>query len=263
MLSTLDLFGFALVFMVLLMTVTWWLARRWDNYSIVDAVWGGSFALVTLLFVIAGSGWLNRRLVLLAIVALWSLRLGLFLGKRIKSHHPQEDERYKSLRAEYGSSVASRFFLFFQYQALSVVLLSIPFLLIAMNERPEFEIIEIFGFVVSLLALIGEGIADSQANRFKSDPGNRQKTCDVGLWKYSRHPNYFFESCVWWGFFLVSLGAEHGIYMIYAPLIILFLLLKVTGVPPSEAQALKKRGDVYRAYQAKTSVFVPWFPKKN
>lgn len=249
--------------MFVVMTVTWWLARRWNNYSIVDAAWAGSFFVVALFFALSQPGWGMRRGVMLAIVGLWSLRLAYFLARRIYGHHPTEDSRYQQLRLEYGKNVAARFFLFFQYQAVSVVLLAVPFLEVFRSESVGFNALEILGWTISALSLWGEAIADAQAQKFKADPANREKTCQVGLWRYSRHPNYFFESCIWWGFYVTALGAAQAYYTVYAPLVILLLLLKVTGVPPSEAAALKKRGEEYRRYQRTTSMFFPWFPKKD
>ncbi|MFS4460674.1 DUF1295 domain-containing protein [Bdellovibrio sp. HCB2-146] len=254
-------YGLLLMFMV--MSGTWYFSKRWNNYSVVDAVWSFSFALMAAFFASMSEGWMPRKILLVGVVFLWSIRLGVFLARRIYSHHPLEDERYKSLRADYGARVPFRFFMFFQYQGISVVALSFLFLEILRNPTPTFSAFEIAGFILSILSLMGESVADSQANRFKSNPANKLRVCDVGLWKYSRHPNYFFESMIWWGFYLAALGTAGAGYTIYAPLIILFILLKVTGVPPSEAQALKKRGDAYRQYQKRTSVFVPWFPRKG
>lgn len=249
--------------MFVVMSITWWLSRRWNNYSIVDAAWAGSFFVVALFFAVTQSGWGLRQGIMLGIVGFWSLRLAYFLAKRIQGHHPTEDSRYQQLRSEYGDHVAARFFLFFQYQAASVVLLAVPFLEIFRAPSAELNSIEILGWAISGLSLVGEAVADAQAQKFKSDPANRLKTCQAGLWRYSRHPNYFFESCIWWGFYVTAIGSAQAYYTVYAPLVILILLLKVTGVPPSEAAALKKRGEEYRRYQQTTSKFFPWFPKKE
>lgn len=253
----------SLVFMFVLMSVVWFLGRRWNNYSIVDAAWAGSFFVVALLLSFISPGYLPRKILLLIVVGLWSLRLAYFLGRRIYGHHPIEDSRYQQLRKEYGAQIGVRFFLFFQYQAVSVVFLAVPFLEVLRASSDSLSGVEVFGFILAVLSLVGESVADSQAQRFKQNPENKNKTCQVGLWRYSRHPNYFFESCIWWGFYIMAIGASQAYYTIYAPLIILILLLKVTGVPPSEAAALKKRGDEYRRYQETTSMFIPWFPKKG
>jgi steroid 5-alpha reductase family enzyme len=251
------------VFAIVIMIATWLFAKKVNNYSVVDAVWAISFFLLSGLYCFAAEGWGLRKILVLAVVAMWSLRLGIFLAIRIKSHHPEEDLRYKQLRSEYGDNVGFRFFLFFIYQGLSVAILTLPFLEMFGNAEAALHPLEIAGACIVVLSLCGEAIADAQASAFKAKPENKLKTCDVGLWRYSRHPNYFFESCVWWGFYIMTLGTPGTAYTIFAPLTILLLLLKVTGVPPSEAQALKKRGEVYRQYQRRTSMFIPWFPKKN
>lgn len=262
MMAMWPLLGMALLIIMIVMVVTWVLARRWDNYSVVDAVWAFSFFLVTVLYVFLAPGWWGRKALVLVAVSAWSLRLSFFLYRRIKSHHPDEDARYKKLRCDYGQNVPQRFLLFFIYQGFSVVLLSLPFAETLMNPQPGLHWLEGLGFTVSVFSLVGEAVADAQAQRFKSDPSHRGKVCQVGLWRYSRHPNYFFESCIWWGFWLMAMGTDGAAYTVFAPLVILFLLLKVTGVPPSEEQALKKRGDEYRRYQQSTSMFVPWLPRK-
>ena len=206
-------------------------------------------------------GFWQRKALMLFCVGIWSVRLGSFLVIRIRSHHPKEDGRYGELRSGYGDHVERGFFWFFQTQAWSVVLLTIPFLLVARNPDPELSMLEWAAGVLWFLFLLGEATADHQAKSFKSDPKNAKRICDTGLWKYSRHPNYFFESCIWWAYFLLASQSAGGIYTIYCPLIMLFLLLKVTGVPMSEKQSLKSKGDIYREYQKRTSKFIPWFPK--
>ncbi len=245
----------------LVMIGTWFFSRVKNNYSVVDAVWALSFFVTSGLYSVLGEGLLQRKLLMLICVSIWSLRLGIFLARRIASHHPTEDSRYGELRKGYGDQVERGFFWFFQYQAWSVVLLSAPFLLMALNTDPEMAPLEYIGALLFFLSLSGEAVADHQANIFKKNPANKNKVCNVGLWRYSRHPNYFFESCIWFSFFIMACSSPQGIYSLYAPLLILFLLLKVTGVPMSESQSLKNRGEAYREYQKKTSMFVPWFPK--
>lgn len=257
------LFLAALVATMIAMVATWQFAKRINNYSIVDAVWSFAFCFQVLIFEAFAEGWFWRKLVLASMVSLWSLRLGLFLTKRIRGHHPQEDSRYLTLRKEYEPNVELRFFWFFQMQAVSVSVLTIPFLLICLNSSRGFSWSEELGVAVWLISVLGEALADRQMAEFRARPENRGKVCNVGLWKYSRHPNYFFESCIWWGYFVYALASPGGVYTIFAPLIILFLLLKVTGVPLNEKQSLISRGDAYRQYQATTSEFVPWWPKRG
>lgn len=246
---------------VLIMSLCWAWAARIDNFGIVDAVWSLSFGVQALLYVSLSETWIFRKYLLLSIVGFWSLRLGLFLAHRIYQKHPKEDSRYTEIRESYGLKFLSRFFLFFQFQGLSVSLLAIPFVFIALNSTPEFSIWEIAGLAVWILGVAGESIADHQKSQFRR--AHPQRNCEVGLWKYSRHPNYFFESVIWWGFYLVALGSPQGAYSVFAPLIILFLLTKVTGVPLSEKHSLRSCPDEYLDYQKRVSIFVPWFPEKK
>ena len=256
-----QIFLITLGLTLVIMFLTWVYAVKIENFGIVDAVWSFCFLIHGLVFYFLAEGFDQRKLLLGAMLGLWSFRLGFYLAKRIASHHPEEDTRYIKLRQDYGGNYKNRFLLFFFYQAISVSVLTLPFIFAFKNQSPEISILEWSGLAVWLIAVIGETIADYQMNGFRSNPKNKGQVCNVGLWNYSRHPNYFFESCIWWGYFLFMLATPGLVWAIYAPLTILFLLLKVTGVPPSEAQSLKSRGDAYRRYQERTSVFVPWFPK--
>jgi len=245
---------------LLLVVITYFIGRATRNYSVVDATWSLAFAVQAVFFYLFSSGNPERKALALIMLALWSLRLGFFLTRRIFRHHPHVDSRYVKLKEEYGENYHFRFFLFYMMQAISVSILTIPFVFLVQNPAP-IKSIEWAGLILWAAALAGESLSDAQMNKFKSRPENKGKSCNIGLWKYSRHPNYFFEGLIWWGYYLVFLGS--GLWWgIYAPLIILHLLLNVTGVPPSEEQAMKNRGEDYRKYQQKTSKFIPWFPKK-
>jgi steroid 5-alpha reductase family enzyme len=151
--------------------------------------------------------------------------------------------------------------LFFELQALIAVVFSLPFLLASLDTRPGFTGWEIFGLTLALCATAGEALADWQAQRFKRDPANKAAVLNVGLWRYSRHPNYFFESLVWWGFCIAAVDLPHGRWTLICPVLMLYLLLKVTGIPLTEQHSLESRGEAYREYQRTTSRFVPWFRK--
>lgn len=154
------------------------------------------------------------------------------------------------------------FFGFFQLQAVLIGLLSIPIALACANPTPGIGVFEILGVILWLTAIGGESIADLQLALFKSNPAAKGRVCDIGLWKYSRHPNYFFEWIVWVAYFVFSLGSPWSWVGIISPLLILYFLTCMTGIPPSEARALASRGDAYRDYQRRTSPFIPWIPKK-
>lgn len=194
-------------------------------------------------------------------VILWSLRLTFHLARRVKKQHPQEDSRYADLRRAWSDQYAFKSFLFFQMQALFLWILSVPFGLINSNPEPRIQLLEWISTIVWSFSLLGETIADRQLKNFKSKPENKYKVCETGLWAYSRHPNYFFEWMVWVSYFLFACSSAYGWLTVYAPMLMLFLLLKVTGIPALEEMSLKTKGDAYRNYQNKTSVFVPWFRK--
>jgi steroid 5-alpha reductase family enzyme len=255
--------GIGAITAFMVFTLTWLLSRKLDNYSLVDITWSYSLALLVPLYAWMIQGQPLRSAVTVAIATLWSLRLGTYLLLRIKKHHPQEDVRYQVLRQKWSGYLGSRFFMFFQAQALLIILLSIPFLLVLLNPSPHLASMEYFGIAVWFIGITGESIADAQMQRFKSDPANKGKICDIGLWHYSRHPNYFFESVLWFGFWLYACGSPWGWLTVYAPLLILHFLVRVTGIPLTEKCAVTSKGDAYRSYQRRTSAFIPWFPKKT
>ena len=245
----------------LLFSVTWLLSRRADNYSFVDVTW--SYALICLLVIYAAgtAGDPARKLIIGIMGAAWALRLGTHILLRIRAHHPREDVRYAVMREKWRGNPGLKFFAFFQAQAALIVLLSLPHLLAMHNPEPGLGLIEWTGAGVWLAGMIGESVADWQLKRFKAASANRGRVCDAGLWRCSRHPNYFFESVIWWGFWLFACGSPWGWTTIYAPLLILWFLLRVTGIPLTEKCAVESKGDAYRAYQRTTSAFVPWFPR--
>ena len=247
----------------LLFAATYWLARRLDNYGIVDVVWAYAFGPLAVFYAATGPGWGPRRSLLALMVLIWSGRLGTHLYRRVKSHHPAEDNRYQELRMRWAVGLNRAMFIFFQQQAVSVLILGWPFLLIACNPAPAIHPLEFAGLTIWLVALVGESLADAQLARFKQDPALHGQVCATGLWASSRHPNYFFEWCVWLGYFVFACASSWGWTSLICPAGMLYLLIKVTGVPMAEAQSLRSRGDAYRAYQRRVSVFVPWWPRKN
>ncbi len=254
------LFTAGLTAQIVIMAATWALGRAVKNFSVVDVVWSYSFVVHMLLFFWLGEGWLPRKVLLLAMVSVWGLRLAIYLTRRTYSHHPKEDPRYVELRAEYGAKVNLRFFLFFQVQAAIISIMTVPYVLAAINPAPQFSFAEYAGLLLWLLALVGETVADAQKARFRKNPANQGEICRQGLWRYSRHPNYFFESLIWWAFYIFALGSG-GWYALFSPLLILLLLTKVSGVPITERYELRRFGDKFLAYQNSTSAFVPWWPK--
>ena len=237
----------------------WAICVRINNYGYLDAIWSLSVAMLAPFYAAAASGDPERRIAFAAVGTLWSLRLGLYVLIRVTRHHPREDARYRTLREKWHGPW--RFLAFFELQALIAVLFSTPFLLASVNMRSGLQGVEIFGLLLAVAATAGESLADWQAQRFKRDPRNRQSVVNVGLWRYSRHPNYFFESLVWFGFFIAALGSPWGWLTAVCPFLMLYILLKVTGIPLTEKHSLESRGEAYREYQRTTSRFIPWFKK--
>ena len=250
--AAIAVLGFALV---------WAYSVRQRNYGYLDVAWSLSVAVLAPIYALLGTGDSTRKLVFTVVGAVWSLRLGLDILIRVRRDHPKEDARYRTLRERWPGP--GRFLLFFELQALIAVLFSLPFLLAAQNPRPGLGIFELCGLALALCAIAGEALADWQAQQFKNNPANRAAIVDVGLWRYSRHPNYFFESLVWWGFFIAALDSSYGWITLACPLLMLYIMLNVTGIPLTEKHSLESRGDAYRAYQRTTSRFIPWFRKAN
>jgi steroid 5-alpha reductase family enzyme len=242
--------------------IAWLVARRLNFYSLVDAVWAFSIGLaaVLLLSLIHGGGD-EKRIVAGLLIAIWSLRLGSHLQRRLRKSFPAEDPRYEKLKDHFKAHEISAWLGFFLIQALSAGLLALPFFLIAADPDGRWSVWETTGAILAFIGIAGEALADSQMTRFKKNHPEVKAICRKGLWNYSRHPNYFFESVIWIGIYIFACGSEFGWTMIHAPVLITFLLIKVTGIPPTEAAALARKGDAYRQYQRRTSAFIPW-PRK-
>ena len=231
------------------------------NAAIVDAGWAGGLALLGVIYAVVGGGYPPRALLVASMALVWGLRLALYLLFTRVIGHPEEG-RYVQLRREWGGNLPLKFLAFFQFQALLCVLLSAPFLVAALNARPTLSLLEYAAAALWLAAFIGECLADYQLHAFKSNPANRGRTCRAGLWRYSRHPNYFFEWLIWVAFALFAIGSPYGYLALSSPILILFFLFRITGIPATEAQALRTKGEEYRRYQQTTSAFVPWFPRE-
>ena len=258
-LVTLLAAGWALA--AVLMLLVWLVAVRIRNAGIVDIAWAGSFLPLATLYAALGGGALDLVTAMALTAGAWSLRLTLFLYWRVMGHHPVEDARYQQLRRDWAPHADRRFFWFFQAQALAAVFFSLPFALMAVDPEPGLTPWHWLGLAVWGVAVAGESLADWQLSRFKANPANRGRTCQAGLWRYSRHPNYFFEWLVWCGFALMAASSPAGWLAFASPLTMLYLLFRVTGIPATERAALRSKGDEYRDYQRTTSAFVPWFRK--
>jgi steroid 5-alpha reductase family enzyme len=245
-----------------LMLLLWLIHFPMRNAAIVDVGWAGGLALLGALYAILGEGLAERKYLIGAMAAIWGLRLAYHLLTDRILGHPEEG-RYQELRRRWGTNIALKFFLFYQFQALLCVVLSAPFYFAARNPAPGLSVVEYAAAALWLVATIGESVADAQLAAFKHNPANRGQTCRAGLWNYSRHPNYFFEWLIWVSFAVFALASPLGYIGLLSPALILYFLFKVTGIPATEAQALRSRGEDYRRYQQTTSAFVPWPPKRS
>jgi len=240
----------------------WVVCARIRNYGFLDVFWTLSIGALASLYSLLGSGTLLRRGAFAAAALVWSLRLGIYIALRVGKSHPREDPRYRSLRERWGDTWG--FLLFFELQAVIAFIFSMPFLLASMNGAPQLGIWEVVGLGLALAATAGETLADYQAQRFKnarSEQRGKNAILDTGLWRYSRHPNYFFESLVWWGFSLAAFGFPWGWTTLLCPILMLYFLLRVTGIPLTEKHSLESHGEAYRSYQRRTNRFIPGLPR--
>ncbi|WP_116811646.1 DUF1295 domain-containing protein [Steroidobacter cummioxidans] len=250
--------GTLLVFLI--MTALWLLGIRNRNFSYVDIGWSGNFALLALLYAVLAPGWETRKWIIAAMYALWSVRLASHLARRIIGE--AEEGRYVELRQRWAANLNARFFGFFQLQAALNVILTVPLLIACLNPKPSLHVLEAAGVAIWLVGLIGESLADGQLAAFKRNASNHGRVCDVGLWRYSRHPNYFFEWTIWIGYAVFALASPWGWLALAMPALMLHFLINVTGVKATEEQALRSKGERYREYQQRTSMFVP-LPRKR
>lgn len=242
--------------------VLWLVQQRTKNAGIVDVGWALAFTPVIGLFAWWSSACACGWGVIAAIVVAWSLRLGGYLISRGAASGAEEG-RYKKLRANWEPNASRGFFVFFQAQAALVAVLSAAFVVPFVVE-PTAVWPRAVGAVISIVGILGESIADLQLARFKRDPANKGKVCEVGLWGWSRHPNYFFEWCVWLGYAVYGLAfGWWGLIALAPQAIIVASIFGVTGIPPTENQAIRSKGDAYRDYQKRVSRFVPRPPKSR
>lgn len=261
-LTVLEQLGLIAAFSVLLMLVLWFVQRRTSDAGIVDVGWAYALAGAAIFGGLTGAGDVWQRVLIAALAGFWGIRLGThILTDRILSG--DEDGRYADLRGHFGTDKIQRvLFIFYQTQAFFVIVLCVPFLLAASNPEP-LGALQFAGLALFVGAKIGEWTADMQLKRFKRRSDTKGKTCREGLWRYSRHPNYFFEWLMWCAYAVIAFDAPYGWVGVAAPLFMLFLILKVTGIPPTERRAVKSRGEDYRKYQRTTSPFIPLPPKED
>jgi steroid 5-alpha reductase family enzyme len=247
--------------MVPVMSLGWLWQERHTNAGIVDVLWSLGLGLAAVLTALTGSGALAPRCVLAALGGAWAGRLALHLWRRVRAE--REDGRYQQLRAHWSTGTHWKFFAFFQFQALLVLLFALPFVAVARNPvggvTPALDI----ALLLWGVSVTGESIADAQLARFRRDPANRGRTCREGLWRYSRHPNYFFEWLHWFTYIALAWGSPSIALAWVGPVLMYVFLRWISGIPFTEAQGLRTRGEDYRDYQRTTPMLFPWFPKSS
>jgi steroid 5-alpha reductase family enzyme len=247
--------------MVLFMAALWAIQLLIRNASIADVGFCIGLMAVVLWYAGQASGETERKLLVMLMVCLYAGRLGVFLLFNRVIGKP-EDARYQELRRSWGASEHWMMFGYFQLQAAAVTAFSLPFLVVIQNPRPPFGLVELAGALIWAGAVTGEAVADWQLSRFRARPWNRDRVCREGLWYASRHPNYFFEWLHWWSYVVMAVGAPGWPLTLIGPAGMGWALLNVTGIPWTERQALKTRGEEYREYQQTTNALVPWWPKR-
>lgn len=252
------LVGWAVSAMLLAVLYLW--QRRTRDATAVDAGWGASLVLCAALYAALAPGSIVQRLAIALPLGLENLRIASLVRNRLGRG---EDSRYRELRHRWNERGREQltFAIFYQAQALLAALLSIPALLASFNRSGTLAAIQWVGLALWIVAASLERTADRQLAAFKAS--GAEGVMDHGLWRYSRHPNYFFQTLTWVAYALIAVAAPWGWLSFFAPVLILSLVLFVTGVPPAEESSLRSRGDAYRRYQARTSVFVPWPPRRS
>ncbi len=242
------------------MTVAWAFCMRIKNVGYVDVVWAGLMAVSALVAGLCSDGAALPRTLTALAGAVWGARLCVHLLNRVM--HEEEDGRYKALREEWNGSPA-KFFAFFQLQALVVALFALPFLGAAANPESHLTFWSIAAVAVWLLSVGGEALADAQLSEHRNNPDNRGKTCRAGLWGWSRHPNYFFEWLHWFAYVLLAIGSPYAWLTWLGPVIMFAFLYRVSGIPWTEKNAVRSRGEDYLRYQREVSEFFPWPPRRS
>lgn len=244
---------------VVLMIGTWLVSLAIRNASIVDIVWGLGFVVVA--WVVRAQGDTNtaRQWLLVALTSVWGLRLTIHLYRR--NHGEPEDYRYRAMRRRHGArfpivSLAT----VFAFQGLMMWVVSLPVQLGQVSDTPDLGVLAIIGVGIWVVGIFFESVGDLQLSRFRADPANEGTVMDRGLWRYTRHPNYFGDACVWWGLGLIAAETGLGAWGLIGSAVMTILLVRVSGAALLE-RSLRKRKPGYEEYIARTSSFVPRPPR--
>lgn len=240
----------------------WWRQTRTHDATSVDAGWAAAIGIMGCSYALSGCGSWPMRALAGAIAAIWSGRLVWHLLRYRVYGHRGEDGRYRAMREHWGARAHANLFWFYLLQAGAAWLFALPFWFLADHPAARLVPLQWAGLGLVAIAQLGEGLADRQLERHRRDPGQRGRTCRTGLWRYSRHPNYFCEWLTWCGIAMVA-GPAAGWLSLMQPIFMFVLVRFVSGVPFTELQSIRSRGDDYRRYQQETNAFVPWFPRRT
>lgn len=259
--ESLELWGTGFFWIESLMLALFAIYLLFRNVSLVDLGWSVSFLCFLAILWLFSGGNIWRQLLLTLLVGAWAGRLTLHLASRFSPG--RDDPRYDRLlsRFAFRAPLTVKVLMLYLIQGAIVSFLCLPFLFIFSNASTGFSPWEIYGVLLWSIGFWGVTTADCQLARFRAEDLTGQAICSIGLWKYSRHPNYFFEFVVWVAYAMLALGASWGFLGCLSPLLMFYLLVWVSGIPITEEISLEKRGSAYELYQQKTSVFFPWWPR--
>ncbi len=259
--SFLESYAIALVVILALMTILWIISLILKNSSIVDIFWGTGFVIANwVYFFLTPDGFLPRKLLIGALVTIWGLRLSLYILWR--NWGKPEDYRYQAWRKESGANWWWKsFFRVFLLQGGLMWVIAVPLLAAQFRSAPDrLTVLDFLGVALWLIGFFFEAMGDFQLARFKADLANKGKVMNRGVWRFTRHPNYFGDSAQWWGYYLVAASAG-GWWTIFSPVLMTLLLLRVSGVSLLEKSLETRPG--YKEYVETTSAFIPWLPRKK
>jgi len=260
--SFLQIYAVMLGAILLYMIALWVVSLVLKNSSIADIFWGPGFVMAGWIAFALTGGSMPHKLVLMALVSIWGLRLGGYILSR--NFGKPEDFRYQAWREEAGAKWWwFSFFKVFALQGLLMWIISIPLLQAQYHASPAgLTLLDYAATGLWILGFFFEAVGDAQLARFKGNPANKGKVLDRGVWSFTRHPNYFGEAVQWWAYFLFALLTPFGFAVIYAPILMTYLLVNVSGVALLE-KSLKDVKPQYKDYIETTSAFIPWFPKQR
>ena len=245
---------------LILATLLYFVALRIQVMALVDVVWSAWLGIGALAYFCVSPGAGLSRIAVLGVILFWSLRLSLYLLiNRVLSGH--EDPRYAYLSNYWGAASKRNFLFLFQAQIVLVLLFLLPVITAMGAGTIAWALSDTLAVCVALVSLLGESLADRQLAAFRAVPENRSAVCRAGLWRYTRHPNYFFEWLHWWAYVLFAWGHPQWAVSLIGPVVMYLFLNYITGVPYAERSSIRSRGDAYRAYQQTTNTFFPWKPR--